>query len=322
MYDIISIGDATLDTFIQIDDATLSCELNKENCLMCLSYGKKIPIHNFERTVAGEAANNAVASSRLGLQAAFWTILGQDETGQMVIDEMTKEGVATKYVEILKGSKSNFSIVLNFKGERTQLIYRYPREYKLPKLDQTKWLYLTALSKEHILVNQPIIDYVTKNKVNLAYNPGSEQISCMLPGCHKLFKYTKILFANKEEAQAILGDEEKDIKKLLLGLHNLGPEIPVITDGMNGSYAYQDGKYYFIAAYPANLVEQTGAGDSYAAAFTAATFYNEKIPEAMRWGAINSASVVEKVGPQAGLLKLADLKAKLGKNPEFQAKEI
>ena len=56
--------------------------------------------------------------------------------------------------------------------------------------------------------------------------------------------------------------------------------------------------------FPTKLVEKTGAGDAYAAAFIAALNRNLNLGEAMVWGTINSAHVIREVGAQNGLLNL------------------
>src|SRR5882672_379103 len=81
IHDIISIGDATLDTFIKIEEASVMCTLNKDVCVLCLSYADKIAIDRPVKVVGGNAANNAVGSARLGMKAAIYTVLGSDETG-------------------------------------------------------------------------------------------------------------------------------------------------------------------------------------------------------------------------------------------------
>jgi len=66
----------------------------------------------------------------------------------------------------------------------------------------------------------------------------------------------------------------------------------------------------------------TGAGDAYATGVLAGLFYGKDLPEAMRWGAANGASVVEEIGPQKGLLSYDKMQARLKENSKITAKEI
>ncbi len=66
----------------------------------------------------------------------------------------------------------------------------------------------------------------------------------------------------------------------------------------------------------------TGAGDSFATGTLAGLFHGETLPNAMRWGAANGASVVEYIGPQAGLLTFKPMQEKLAENSRIIAKVI
>jgi sugar/nucleoside kinase (ribokinase family) len=114
-----------------------------------------------------------------------------------------------------------------------------------------------------------------------------------------------ILFVNKEEGEKITKSttEIEEMKQLLNKLQQLGPKIVVVTDGKHGSYALDnDGKMHHQKIVDGEVVEKTGAGDSFAAGFLAATVYDYDIQTAMLWGAVNAASVIGKVGAQPGLL--------------------
>ncbi len=324
-FDIISIGDATLDTFIEVESATVTCSLHKENCQLCFNYAEKIPIKSLVRKAAGNAENNAVGSERLGMKAAFWTILGADEAAKTIIKALKKEKVSFKFVQTQKKSETNYAVVLNFKGERTQLIYREPRVYTLPKLDPTEWVYLTAMGKNHQLAYRDLIAYLVKTGARLAYNPGKEQIDCNFKTCSNIFTYTDIVFVNKEEAQMILKQDSAaldGIPQLLHHLKELGPKMVVVTDGGNGSYAY-DGKDMFQCdIFPGPLVERTGAGDSFATGTIAGLHHGLALEDAIVWGTFNAWSVVQKIGPQDGLLKLSEIKKLWKENPTFRAKKM
>ena len=66
----------------------------------------------------------------------------------------------------------------------------------------------------------------------------------------------------------------------------------------------------------------TGAGDAYGTGVVAAFCYGKSLAEAMRWGAANGASVVEQIGPQAGLLTYDQMQEKLKENSKIVARDI
>ncbi len=142
-YDVISIGDPTIDTFLFIHDIEIK-KVGKQLKAM-INWGDKLPVDELYRTVAGNAANNAVGSARLGLKTAYYTLLAWDVGGREIIHKMKKEKVATEYIMLDDKHSTNASTVISYKGERTILVYHEHRKYKLPKLAPSKWVYLTSM---------------------------------------------------------------------------------------------------------------------------------------------------------------------------------
>jgi sugar/nucleoside kinase (ribokinase family) len=136
-----------------------------------------------------------------------------------------------------------------------------------------------------------------------------------------ILRHTEVIFVNREEAETLVGDSV-DIPGLLYRLHELGPHIAVITDGKNGAYASNSVNVYYLPIFPAKFVEATGAGDAFATGFVAALFHGKTVPEAMRWGTANSASVIGKIGPQEGLLTIPELHAMLKRFNHIKVKIV
>ncbi|MBI2314737.1 carbohydrate kinase family protein [Candidatus Daviesbacteria bacterium] len=325
MFDLISIGDSVIDTFVPLTEASL--ESKKGEVMLCLKYGSKIPVGDSVSLVAGNAANNAVGASRLKLKTAIYVNIGSDDRGDKIKSKLKEEGVDTRYVMFNENLPTNHHIVLDFKGERTILIHHQPWKYSLPDLDRAKWVYFTSLAPTFVesnIVNQ-LINYLELSSARLLYNPGTFQIKTGVKKHPRLLSLTELFIVNVEEAKHILGytaGEAISIKKLLLSLGNLGPKMVIITNGKDGSYGFDGEDCYHIGIFPANLVEMTGAGDAYATGVLAALFRGVNLAEAMKWGAASGASVVEKVGPQAGLLTYNKMQERLKEHPEITAKEI
>ncbi len=320
-YDIISIGDATLDLFVGIEDASVLCTLNKDVCLLCLSYADKIAASSFQRIIGGNAANNAVGSARLGLKAAFYSVVGSDDTGKHVLHTVRREGVSTEYVQIARKQETNTSVVLNYKAERTILVYHIDRAYKLPKFRKSRWIYLTSMGRNHQRIHNDLMSFLRKDGVKLAFNPGTYQLKDGLEKLRPVLEFTAVLFVNKEEARKLVG-EIADIKELLTAVRHVGPKIVVITDGENGSYAYDGQKFWKCGITSTPVIERTGAGDAFATAFLAALTHGKSVPEAMQWGTLNSASVIMQIGPQAGLLTKSQMASWLRKFPKIRSQSF
>lgn len=320
-YDMVSIGDTTIDAFIEIHEASVHCDVNHADCQLCLSYANKIPYDNLTLLPAGNSTNNAVGTARLGLKNAFIAAVGDDNQGQNIITELKKEGVDTQYIKINKGAKTNFHFVLVYKSERTILIKHNKFEYNLPFDLSTKWIYFSSMASGTEDFHKKLEQYLTRNpNVKLSFNPGTFQMR-MGKKILGVYKKSEILFLNREEAQLVTSTESRDIKVLIKKMHGMGAKIAVITDGPEGSYASDGKKIWTMSSFDGPKVETTGAGDAYATAFTAAIFYGRPVSEAMLWGTVNGGNVVQHVGPHKGLQTKEQIEAYLKKNKNFRSKE-
>lgn len=311
-FDVISIGDTTLDVFMELDesDAKIQCDANGEDCKILLSWADKIPVKKITKVPAvGNAANVAVGCARLGLRSALYTILGRDQSGKDAFLQLKKEGVYKDYIVWDKNRGTNYSAVINLKGERTILVYHEPRDYQLPKLASADWVYLTATGKPDESLHRQVIEYVKKTGAKLGFNPGDRQMKSGLEAMKPVLQNCTVFFINKEEARRLLSQNPSaplragaEVKELLQLLHNEGPKIIVMTDGSKGSYCFDGKDFYFQEVLKVPLVEMTGTGDSYATGFICALQLGRDIAEAMKWGTTNAASKLQKIGAQEGLL--------------------
>ena len=134
-----------------------------------------------------------------------------------------------------------------------------------------------------------------------------------------LYGRSKIVLMNREEAMDVTGLPYDSITTLARGLHDLGAEIVVITDGPNGSYASDGTRVLTIPNYPDPQppVERTGAGDAFSSTFVAAIAAGETLETALAWSPINSMNVVQHIGAQKGLLSGDELRTYLAEAPEW-----
>lgn len=303
VYDIISIGDTSLDTFLKIDRASLLCSLDKETCWFCLNYAEKIPVEELHFSPGGNACNNAVGSARLGLRAALYTVIGDDDSGRRIIAHIKKEKVSDAYIQVEKGNPTNYSTVLTYKTERTILVYHDIRPYKLPALSPAKWIYFTSMGKGFEKVFKALLRYLTSNGTKLAFNPGTIQLLVGKKALEPILRASNVLILNKEEAVSLIGAHVMiPIQEIMRALRNLGPELVVVTDGAKGAFGFDGRNSYRMPPMPAKVVERTGAGDAFSTGLIAALAYGLPLNEALMWGSANAASVIEHIGPQAGLL--------------------
>jgi len=318
-FDFIAIGDITTDAFIQLKDASVEDGTDGRKKL-CVTFGDKIQYENVTVVAAvGNSANAAVAAARLALKSGLVTNVGNDDHGKEDIESLKKNGIATNFVKVHEGKLSNYHYVLRLGAERTILIKHEEYDYTMPDIGSPKWIYLSSLGENSLPFHHTLAKYLTEHpEIKLAFQPGTFQIKLGYENIPDIYKLSELFFCNVEEAKRILKTKEHDIQKLLLSMRDLGPTIVVITDGPAGAYTYDGKEMWHMPMYPdpAPPVDRTGAGDSFASTFTSALALGKTIPEALRWGPINSMSVVQHIGAQKGLLSREELEKFLREAPD------
>ncbi len=328
--DFLAIGDITTDAFIRIKDASVHCDINKENCQISMAFGEKIPFEFAEVVKAvGNSANAAVSAARLGLNTGLVSDIGNDQNGKECLAELKRNKVSTKHVHIHKGLPTNYHYVLWYEDERTILIKQTEYPYKVDNIGTPKWIYLSSMASNSLPYHLELAKYLKKHpQIKLAFQPGTFQMKLGYEKLRELYEHTEVFFCNVGEAKRILEISEKDhvdIKELLERMHRTGPKVVCITDGPKGAYAYDGKDAWFMPPYPDPKppYERTGAGDSFASTFTVALSLGKGLDEALMWGPINSMSVVQYVGAQKGLLSRKTLEEFLKNAPaDYKPRKI
>ncbi len=317
--DIIAIGDVTEDVFVQVGKIS-KVHKKGRNQHLDFKFGTKLGIDKVDKLIGGNAGNVAIGGSRLGLKTALYAEVGADTQGDLLYQSLKDNNVSCKYFMRKKGEKTNYSVVLVHNVERTILVHHEHRSYNFPKLEKSKWIYLTSMAKGSEKIFTPLLRHLAKSKAKLAFNPGTYQLNLGLTKLKPILKKTNVISLNVEETQRLLKLSTRNIKTLAKKLFEQGPEIVLITDGPKGSYCYDGTQFWFCPIYDVPKLERTGCGDSFTTAFVSSLCYNNTIPDALKWGTINSASVIQRIGPQEGLIKKPFLTKILKSNPRFSAR--
>ena len=347
MFDVITMGSATLDAFIETDAANIvsvsTTDTKKE--FMAYPYGAKIEIDNFDFQTGGGAVNAATNFASLGLNASTIVKIGDEVQGQKVIATLENYGVDLSNVIKSKEYKTGFSIILiSFQGDRTVLAHRgananlVMEDINLDSIKKSKWLYLAPLNGNSTKILDKVADFAEENNVNLAINVGSSSIKQGKEYLYKILKTAEVIILNKDEATMLTGIHERpdtktekfsdeiihpDVIKMLNELNMGKGRITIITDGKNGAYAYDSEKYYHCGEFPATVVSTLGAGDAFSSTFVASLIRTDgNIEQALKNASVVAASVVEHFGAQGGFIPFDEVQKRLDSHPEFKVQIV
>lgn len=318
---ILAIGDIFTDAFITLGDDAAKIIKEGDSEWLAVPFGRKPPYERVDIVKSvGPSPNVAVSIARLGYDASLMAWVGGDDTGREAIAHLHDESVATESMVVEDDKATSYWYVLCYKADRTMLVksekYRYEWRDPATKPD---WIYLAYLGEDSWPLHEGLLDYLERNPdVKFALQPGTFQFKWGTEKMAPWYRRSNIVLMNREEAMDVTGLGYDSVKDLANGLHELGPDTVVITDGPNGSYASQSGRLLTVPNYPdiAPPVERTGAGDAFSSTFVAALAAGESIETALLWAPINSMNVVQKVGAQAGLQTKEQLIKWLEKAPE------
>ncbi len=326
---ILMIGDIITDAFIKLSEDYAEVKTD-ENGYKRLSFelGAKIPYDQVDIVEAVECSPNAaVSAARLGLDVRLMAWLGDDEPGRSMISYLAGEAISDDELIVEKGMKTNYHYVLRYGSDRTKLqkFEDYSYEWKQPK-NKPDWIYLGVLGEKTWPLHQGLLGYLEENPdIKLVFQPGMYHLMWGTEKLKPFYEKAEVVIMNREEAAQVTGKGREDVKVLLRTMHELGVRVAVITDGADGAYASDMHKRFFMPNYPdpSPPYDRTGAGDAFASTIAASLVLGKSLEEALRWAPVNSASVVQQLGAQRGLLRFDELQEWLERAPsDYRVSEL
>lgn len=307
---VLTIGSATYDLFIRTAKDALRVDEKQQAIL--LPIGHKIRMQDVVETCGGGATNTAVGLKRLGCTTLFCGIVGSDQWGERILENLCKEEVDITPATIVEGEMSSFSIILNTEtGERVILYatganaHLHDSTFDKAQAAASDWIVFNHIHEKSCIIQDDIIEVLqnAQRRIGMTWNPGGRQLK---QGMHAkdnaaLLAHTSLLLLNKEEALTFTSTDS--VPLAIKSLLHAGVQIVCVTNGKDGCYA-SDGKALFhCPTIPdAVITDTTGAGDAFGTGATWALLEGKDLPMALKAGTINATSVLAATGAQAGLL--------------------
>ncbi len=216
----------------------------------------------------GSAANFAVMLSRLGTESGFVGKVGRDPCGTALIQDLKKEGVDTRGVKYASSPTGTAFIAILPDGQRA--IFAFSGAANELAEDDIDLPYLSTFSHLHLadLENiQPLVYAARHFDGTKSLNMGA-LIAESKQKALNLIKRVDILICSEEEANRIgAGTASESLPNTARLLRELGPSVVVITRGPRETLAF-DGERLISSRPPtARVVDTTGSGDTFSAAF-------------------------------------------------------
>lgn len=268
---------------VNMDLVTITARLPK--------MGETLTGQQFIMNPGGKGANQAVAAARLGAQVQMIGCVGKDNFGDSLIQHLQKEGVDVTNVEPVTESTGTATIVVSDNDNSIIVVPGANQQVTAAFVESKR----EVIANSDILILQleiPLegvqkaVEIAKENDVIIILNPAP---ICDLP-VELLEKVTYLTPNEHEHAQLIRNMDEKVIKDKV-----------ILTKGSQGVSLFQDDEQVDIPAYKINVVDTTGAGDSFNGGLAYALGKGLSLIEACKFGNAVAALSTMKLGAQSGM---------------------
>lgn len=266
--------------------------------------GETILGERFETFPGGKGANQAVAAARLGADVSLIGMVGQDAFGDELVHVLEQENVRTNHIGRAAAS-SGVAVIQVVEGDNSITVIPGANFQLTPASIKEKKDVIESSDIVLIQLEIPIetvaavAAYCQEVKVPYILNPAPAQA---LP--EAIIQQASYITPNESEAAILFEDTNKALQEF--------PDKLVITKGEKG-VVYSGGT---IAAYPAEAIDTTGAGDTFNAALAVRLASGSQLADACRYANAAAALQIETPGAQAGMPTEQDVTTFMRQNGE------
>ena len=269
----------------------------------------------FERVTAGAEVNVAVALSRLGLKAQYFSRFGNDQLGSVMLADIEAEGVD---VSLAKRVDSFTGAMVRNPGKSAPVEISYLRKGSAAStiepsdildsyISSTRWLHATGITcaisesgaktVKHALEKAAQLKIKSSFDLNIRRKLWSEDAARKV--LEPLARDVELLIGGEDEYQVVFGKVEP--KQILAEVNKRGCKIAVMTKGDQKMRFSIDGNYEEITPPKVVAVDPVGSGDAFTGGVIAGLLSGMSTTQALEQGSICGALVASMFGDWTGI---------------------
>ncbi|AMD17170.1 ribokinase [Methanobrevibacter sp. YE315] len=224
-------------------------------------------------TPGGSAANTIIGLSRLGCSTSIIGKIAEDDDGDLIEYNLAINGVySNNLIYSETGSTGKCLGFVDADGERC--LYIDPGVNDEIKIDEInplnimrcKIMHYTSFVGDSFKTQIELLEKLSKDTV-LSFDPGMLYVQKGFNEIKPILERTDILLINEPELRLLCNNNEASLKELAIGFLDLGIETVVVKQGSKGVFAMNNSTDCFVEAYECDVVDTTGAGDSFNSGF-------------------------------------------------------
>lgn len=283
---IIVIGSASIDLVVQTE--------------ILPEAGETVMGKSFFTNPGGKGANQAVAAARLSNEVYMIGAVGDDDNGKQILSNLEQNNVNTTYMDIIENEKSGTAHITLFDDDNRIIVVPAANNYVtaesvLPKLEN--------FSAGDIIVMQheipestikDVVDYAIDHDMKVILNPAPYRKLA-----NTIIDKVTWLTPNETESELLFDNQVDDALKAY-------PHKLIVTKGASGAMYYSDSQQ-LVESYKKQVVDTTGAGDTFNGALAVALIENKPLEQAVAFANLVGSYSVTGLGAQSAMPYRKDL---------------
>ncbi len=254
----------------------------------------------YEEFCGGKGLNQSVALAKAGASVYHAGAIGKD--GDILADMLVKAGVNTDYIQKLDIASGHAVIQVDENGQNNIIIsggsnVMISKEFISEVLDKFNEGDMVLFQNEISNVGYAIDEAQNRGMI-VAFNPS--------PISEELFTYPldKIdyFILNEIEGRTLAGISSDDFEVIMNKLKEKYPSASfVLTLGEKGSYFFNKNEIMSQDIYKVNVVDTTGAGDTFCGYFLGGVAQGLSVSDCMNNASAASAIAVSRMGASSSI---------------------
>ncbi len=259
--------------------------------------GETVLTRRYELLPGGKGANQAAAAAKAGGNVLMIGAIGDDSHGQMMLETLRRAGAHTDTV-IKTESPTGIAIIgVDQHGENSIIVASGANlDSRASQLDARV---LARVST--VLCQNEVPPEETASALKLAKDADIRTILNMAPAGTlegETLSAVDVLILNEVEARAVAGDQHTDLAELATAIAARHRLSCVITQGSEGAMVVDESGMTMVPALPVNVVDTTGAGDTFAGALAAMLDEGQSLERATRFAVAAAGLSCQSLGAQ------------------------
>lgn len=266
--------------------------------------GETITGRSFAIYGGGKGANQAVAAARSGASVVMLGGIGDDDFGAGRLADLEREGIDTSWIATVDDIPSGVALITVEMSGENRIAYipaatlEVSPEHSEAAVEAVRPDMILAANELSHACHRRLFRWAGEHGIPVLFNaaPYSDEVAGLLP-------LIDVLLVNEGEAAALQGLDSSgtSTSELARGLRAIGAKDVVITLGGEGAFCLTGNDEFSRPAMAVDIVDTTGAGDTFCGAFASEMVAGASMQEAIRYANVAGALSATMPGAQSSI---------------------